>query len=57
MSNSPESIAQEYYALLRREIIDGNPYLDNQGQSILQKFYPVMMNSMLIGVHMLCTPF
>ncbi len=45
MSNSPESIAQEYYALLRREIIDGNPYLDNQEQSILQKFYPVMMNS------------
>jgi SAM-dependent methyltransferase len=43
--NYPESIAMKYYVLLRKETIEGNPFLNNEEQLMLQKHYPIMMNS------------
>lgn len=36
-------LAEEFYYVLRREVMTGNPYLSKEEQDSLQKFYPVMM--------------
>lgn len=43
MPNANYELALEFYALLRREIVQGNPALDPSDQALLQSHYPVML--------------
>jgi SAM-dependent methyltransferase len=42
--NRPEKIAAAFYAFLREEVTHGNPYLNRDGQRLLQGHYPFMMD-------------
>jgi SAM-dependent methyltransferase len=39
----PETITQTFYAFLRTELVNGNPYLDKEEQARLRSHYPFMM--------------
>ena len=40
----PETITQTFYAILRAEVVSGNPYLDKDEQARLRGHYPFIMD-------------